>query len=101
MAGKGKKKSKGIQPLKVLAAILLIAAIVKELRLPPEERTWHGTLGDFVPYDLRMPTMERIKTTFWDPEGAVIVGRPFGVGWTINFGGAVARLRAAAEAGAD
>ncbi|MBT8211995.1 MAG: hypothetical protein KJN71_02490 [Acidimicrobiia bacterium] len=89
----GKRKS--ISPLKVLAAIVAIAAIIKELRLPKEERTWHGTLGDVVPYDFRVPTMDRIKATMWDPEGKIVVGRPFGVGWTLNFGAVVAKIKQA------
>ena len=46
----------------VLAALLLGAVIMKELRKSPEERTWHGKLG-FVPYDLRPPTLERVRST--------------------------------------
>ena len=82
-----------MKPLKVLAVALAIAAVIKELRLPKDERTWHGALGGFVPYDFRMPTMQKLKTTFWNPDGAVIVNRAFGVGWTINFGVVVAKLR--------
>ncbi|MBT8198532.1 MAG: hypothetical protein KJO84_08565 [Acidimicrobiia bacterium] len=93
MKSEGRRKS--ISPLKVITAIVAIAAIVKELRTPKAERTWHGTLGDVVPYDFRMPTMDRIKATMWDPDGKVIVGRPFGVGWTLNLGAVVARIKAA------
>ena len=88
-----------MKPLKLLAAALAIAAIIKELRLPKEERTWHGALGGFVPYDFRMPTLDKIKQTFWNPEGAIIVGRPFGVGWTINLGGLVSKVRSLTNAG--
>jgi hypothetical protein len=84
--------------LKLLAFILLIAAIVKELRLPKEERTWHGTLGGFVPYDFRKPTMDRFREAFWDPEGSIVTGRPMGVGWTINFGAVVAKVRSLSDA---
>lgn len=97
MAGTEERKKKKVHPLKVLVAIVVIAAIIKELRLPKEKRTWHGVVAGFIPYDFRMPTLERLKTAFWDPEGPVIVGRPLGVGWTINFGGAVSRLRAASS----
>jgi hypothetical protein len=82
-----------MKPLKVLAAALAIAAVIKELRQPKEARTWHGSLGGFVPYDFRMPTVERIKATFWNPDGAIVVSRVFGVGWTINVGAVVAKLR--------
>ena len=79
--------------MKVLVAILTIAAVIKELRLPKEERVWHGALGGFVPYDFRMPTFAKIKGTFWNPDGAIVVGRVFGVGWTINVGAVVAKVR--------
>jgi hypothetical protein len=90
------KRSGGVKPLKLLAFALAIAALIKELRLPKEQRTWHGALGGFVPYDFRIPTLERLKATFWNPEGSIIVGRPLGVGWTINLGAVVAKFRALA-----
>ena len=88
-----RRRSDGMKALKLLAAVLAIAAVIKELRLPKEERTWHGALGGFVPYDFRMPTVEKIKRTFWNPDGATVVNRVFGVGWTINLGAIVAKLR--------
>lgn len=88
-----RRRSQRMKPLKLLAAVLVIAAIIKELRLPKDERTWHGALAGFVPYDLRMPTVERIRRTFWDPDGDIVVGRAFGVGWTINLGAVVAKVR--------
>lgn len=83
-----------MKPLKLLAAILAIAAVIKELRLPKDERAWHGAIGGLVPYDFRLPTVEKLKRTFWNPDGAIVVNRAFGVGWTINPGAIVARLRA-------
>ena len=93
-----KRRSSAMRPLKVLVAVLAIAAVIKELRLPKEERTWHGALGGFVPYDFRMPTIDRIKSTVWNPDGAIIVNRAFGVGWTINLGAIVAKIRARSAA---
>ena len=87
------KQTRSVKPLKVLAAALVLAALIKELRLPKEQRTWHGALGGLVPYDFRMPTLDKVKQTFWDPAGKIIVGRPFGVGWTINLGALVAKAR--------
>jgi uncharacterized membrane protein len=40
-----------------------------------------------------MPTVDKIKSTFWNPEGSIIANRVFGVGWTINFGAVVAKVR--------
>lgn len=91
-----RRHSGGMKPLKLLAAALVVAAVIKELRQPKEERTWHGALGGFVPYDFRMPTVDKIKRTFWNPDGPVIANRVFGVGWTINLGAVVAKVRSLA-----
>lgn len=93
-----RRRSDGMKPLKMLAAILAIAALIKELRLPKEERTWHGALGGLVPYDFRKPSLEKIKSTFWNPDGPIIVDRVFGVGWTVNFGAIVAKVRSRSAA---
>ena len=92
------RSSKRPKPLALIAMALAIAAIIKELRLPQDQRTWNGMLAGFVPYDFRKPTLERIRSTFWNPGGKVIVGRPFGVGWTVNFGAVVAKLRGSSAA---
>jgi hypothetical protein len=64
----------------------LALAIIQELRKPPDERTWHGKVADFVPYDFRMPTIGRVRSTYWNPEGPILPGKVFGVGWAVNFG---------------
>ena len=71
-------------------AIALVAlAIGDQLRRPSEERTWEGTVIGFVPYDFRMPTIERARSRWWNPgEPRLFVPQVFGLGWTIN----VARL---------
>ena len=95
-------KSRRINPLRIIVAALVIAALIKELRLPKDQRTWHGKLGDIVPYDFRMPTVYKFKATLWNPGGPIIVGRVFGVGWTLNFGALVERIKAmAGEASAS
>jgi len=72
---------------------LLIASIVRELRLPKAERTWHGVLFGKVPYDLRPPTFERLKSTLWDPQNSrVVVPTALGVGWTVNLAALRQRL---------
>ena len=77
-----------------LATILLIAAVVQELRKPKESRQWHGRVAWFVPYDFRTPTLGRVKTAIWAPENpSIIVPNVFGVGWTLNIGRLVYLLR--------
>jgi hypothetical protein len=70
----------------LLLAIIGVVAIVQELRKPPHERTWHGKVADFVPYDFRVPTLERLQTTYWNPDGPILSSKVFGVGWAPNFG---------------
>jgi hypothetical protein len=67
-------------------AIIGVIAVIQELRKPPGERTWHGKVAQVVPYDFRMPTMGRVRSTYWNPEGPIISSRVFGVGWAPNFG---------------
>src|SRR5579884_608119 len=69
----------------LLGVSALVAAVVKELRTPPHERRWHGTLLGVVPYDLRPPTAGRLRAAFWDRSSPdVLVPTAFGVGWTVN-----------------
>ena len=71
--------------LKWIAIALVIAAVVEEFRKPREQRTGVGRVGNFVPYDFRMPTPARIKSRIWNPtEERLITETPFGVGWTVN-----------------
>ncbi len=66
-------------------AALMGLAVREQLQMPPEERTWHGTLFN-IPYDFRRPTIERLRQTFWNKETArVLVPHAFGMGWSINF----------------
>jgi hypothetical protein len=67
-------------------AIIGVIAVVQELRKPPDERTWSGKVANLVPYDFRMPTLERVRNTYWNPTGPVVSGKVFGVGWAPNFG---------------
>lgn len=64
---------------------LVAAAIADQLTQPAELRTWHGEVFG-IPYDFRIPTLERLKATFWNKETTlVLVPHAFGVGWSINF----------------
>jgi hypothetical protein len=77
---------KGVRGLATLLGIAALgAAVVRELRIPPGRRTWHGRLAGAVPYDLRPPTPERLRAAIWDPANRdVLVPTAFGVGWTVN-----------------
>lgn len=73
--------------VRVLAVGLAAGAIVKELRKPRGERTWHGEIAGFVPYDFRLPTLERLKSSLWNPDSSrVFTPQVFGVGWSLNLG---------------
>lgn len=82
------EKRRGFQKVIRLVTLgLVVASVVKELRTPVEERTWHGVVAGFVPYDLRVPTIARYRERMWDPDGENLVNpRAFGVGWTVNVG---------------
>ncbi len=89
------RRSSGISSLvRLVAAGLAVAALVKELRTPAQERTWHGTVAGFVPYEFRRPTLERVRARLWDPQASSVLGpHVFGVGWTLNVGRLVALVR--------
>ncbi len=71
----------------VVGLALLGAAVATELSKPAPERTWHGRLAGFVPYDLRPPTPERIRAAWWNPDNPrILTDRVFGVGWAVNLG---------------
>lgn len=47
-----------------------------------------------IPYDVRMPTPERVASRWWDPQNPrVWVPKTFGAGWTINFGALAVKLK--------
>ena len=82
------------QLLRLVSFGLLVAAVVKELRTPHEQRTWHGVVAGVVPYDLRVPTVSRVRERLWAPDDpALVVPQPFGIGWTVNAGRAVGLVR--------
>src|SRR5690606_30836391 len=49
----------------VVGAVL--GALYTELRKAPEDRTWNGKLLGVVPYDFRLPTIERLRQSYWNP----------------------------------
>ena len=81
------KRKSGVRDFWRLAlAVIGVIAIIQELRKPSNERTWHGKVAAFVPYDFRMPTIGRVKSTYWNPDGPIVTSKVFGVGWAPNLG---------------
>jgi hypothetical protein len=71
--------------LRTAALLAVIGALYKEMRKPPGERTWEGRLLGVVPYDFRLPTIERLRNAYWNPSSErIFTDRPLGVGWAVN-----------------
>ena len=84
--------------VRTLAWAALIAAIYQELRKPPAERTWHGRVGGVIPYDFRVPTVDRVRAAYWDPStDRVFTDHVIGVGWAVNIPVLIRKLQQAAE----
>jgi hypothetical protein len=70
----------------LMSVAFAAAAVAEQLKRPPEERTWHGEVMGLVPYDFRIPTLDRIRERCWNPDDPrLFTPHVFGVGWTINF----------------
>ncbi len=80
------------------AAITVTLAIVcQELEKPKEERHWHGKLG-FIPYDFRLPTLQRFKDAYWNEAStAIFTPEPWGIGWAVNFYALLEKMRLVSE----
>jgi hypothetical protein len=71
--------------VKLVAFGLVVAALIDQFRRDPEDRTWEGSVAGIVPYDFRMPTLERARSRWWNTDDdRLLVPQVFGVGWTIN-----------------
>jgi len=81
--------------VRTLIWVTFFAAIYQELRKPDAERTWHGKVAGVVPYDFRVPTLDRLRAAYWDPDtDQVFTDRVFGVGWAVNLPVAARKLAA-------
>ena len=84
--------------LQVTVVALTLAAVFQELEKPKEEREWHGKVASFIPYDFRIPTIERLRECFWNPyERRIFTPTSFGIGWAINFYALLENLRVLEE----
>ena len=79
--------------LQATVITITLAAICQELEKPKEERKWHGIVAGFVPYDFRLPAIEKFKEAYWNPyESRIFSPEVFGIGWAINFYALLERL---------
>jgi len=79
--------------IRTLAWMVFAAAIYQELRKPPGARTWNGKVAGIVPYDFRVPTLDRLREAYWDPDSDRIFSENvFGVGWAVNIPVAARKL---------
>jgi uncharacterized membrane protein len=63
--------------------IVVAAAVFDAVR---NERA-HGELLGLVPYDFRVPTVDRAKDRTWNPRSSrILTPTTFGVGWSVNLG---------------
>jgi len=84
--------------IRMLVWVTFFAALYQELRKPDAERTWQGKVAGIVPYDFRLPTIERLRAAYWDPSSdTVFTERVFGVGWAVNIPVAGRKLAALVE----
>ena len=90
-----KNENRNLRTLIGAAALaLLAAAVVRELSIPREQRTWHGRVMG-VPYDLRRPTWRRVQESWWAPQDPrLVTPRVLGVGWSVNLGRIAALVKA-------
>jgi hypothetical protein len=81
------------------AAVITVtlAAVCQELEKPREERHWHGKLG-FIPYDFRIPTIERLREAFWNSEDSrIFTTQVWGIGWGVNLYALLEKMRIVGE----
>lgn len=86
-----------VRAIQATVITVALAAVCQEMEKPAEERHWHGKLG-FIPYDFRLPTIERLKQAYWNPESDSIFGpEAWGIGWAVNFHALLEKMRVIGE----
>ncbi len=81
-------RKKILSPMNIILSVLFLVyvaiAITQQLQRPPEERTWYGKIAG-IPYDFRIPSVERLRATFWNKDTSqIFLPQAFGIGWSIN-----------------
>lgn len=75
-----------IRMAQVAVVTFALIAVCQEMEMPKKQRKWHGRAASIIPYDFRIPTLERLSEAFWNPyETRVFSPTVFGLGWAINF----------------
>ncbi|MCI0841336.1 MAG: hypothetical protein J4N64_06140 [Chloroflexi bacterium] len=78
---------------KIITALFAATTVVYAYKTKQSHGTFLG-----VPFDFRMPTWERFKQSFWNPEDPrVFTPRPFGIGWGVNIPQVLKRVEAGKE----
>jgi hypothetical protein len=82
------KRKKSASPINFLVGLLTMIyvaiAITQQLQRPKEERTWYGKIAG-IPYDFRIPNIERIRAAYWNKDTSqIFLPQAFGIGWAIN-----------------
>jgi hypothetical protein len=73
------------QALFWISIALVATAVLDQVRRPAGERTWHGAVLGFVPYDLRPPSLRRFRDAWWNPDDPrLFTPRDLGLGWALN-----------------
>lgn len=76
---------------------LTAAAIGDELKRPPEQREWKGTVAG-VPYNFRLHEWSDVAREYWDPSSdQIMTPHAIGLGWGVNFAAVMKRLRVLME----
>lgn len=45
-----------------------------------------------MPYEYRVPNVQRFKDVYWNPDGRLFGSKVFGVGWAMNLGAVTGKL---------
>jgi hypothetical protein len=76
-----KRGKSPVKSWRAVTALFTLATVAYALKA----RRSHGTFLK-VPFEFRVPTLQRIKERLWNPEESrVFTPRVFGIGWTLNF----------------
>jgi hypothetical protein len=69
----------------LVVLVVLVQALREQLERDPEDRTWFGRVGP-VPYDFRVPTLDRFLASYWNPDSQQLFSdKVVGIGWAVNF----------------